>query len=76
MEKKDPGGGRAEYGSTIYSEAVLADWLAERFDIVRGKVNSREDRMDIWLDEQKILLAERRLRASEVISPMVLLRKV
>ncbi len=50
------------------AKLFLADWLVERFDIVRGDVNDREERMDIWLDEKKILPADSFLRASEVIS--------
>jgi len=50
------------------AKLFLAGWIVDRFEIVRGEENSRAERMDIWLDEKKILPAESGLRSSEVIA--------
>ena len=36
----------------------MSELLVDNFDIVRGDVNSKAERIDIWLDEKKIVPTE------------------
>ncbi len=38
-----------------FAKLFLAEWLVDKFDIVKGEVSSEQGRIDIWLDEKKIV---------------------
>ena len=41
-----------------FAKMFLSELLVDNFDIVRGGVNSKAERINIWLDEKKIVPTE------------------
>ncbi len=40
---------------TCFAKLFLAEWLVDNFDVVRFEDHPEQERMDIWLDEKKIV---------------------
>ena len=51
---------------TSFAKLFLAEWLVDNFDVVRFEDHPEQERMDIWLDEKKIVPEQ--FSAHEVIS--------
>ena len=41
-----------------FAKMFLSELLVDNFDIVRGYVNLKAERIDIWLDEKKIWISK------------------
>ncbi len=50
-----------------FAKLFLAEYIVDHFDVVRGVVDEQTERIDIWLDEKKIVPTEY-IAAHEVIA--------